>query len=73
MIPESLVSSPTAVTSTNIGPLERIKPALISSPTETSTGAASPVNGALSKAPKPSIILPSAGINSPLLTSIMSP
>ena len=71
--PESLVDSPTALTSTNTGPRARINPACNSSPTVTSIGTDSPVRGDLSSAPKPSITLPSAGINSPLRISITSP
>ena len=71
--PDNFVSSPVAVTLRFKGPLARTNPAFSSSPFDTDTGTDSPVNGAMSRLPSPSVIMPSAGINSPLLTSMMSP
>ena len=73
MSPERRVSSPTALTSMITGPRASTRPASIESPFLTSTGTDSPVNGALSSAPCPSTITPSAGINSPLRISSRSP
>ena len=67
------MSSPVAVTFRLSGPLANTKPAFSSSPFETDTGTDSPVNGAMSRLPSPSETIPSAGINSPLLTSMISP
>ena len=55
------------------GPRARTRPAWTKSPSSTSTGTDSPVNGALFKAPRPSTIRPSAGTSSPLRTSMRSP
>ena len=73
MRPDKRVSSPTAVTSITTGPRARTRPAWMSSPSLISTGTDSPVSGALSKAPNPSTMRPSAGINSPLRISTWSP
>ena len=55
------------------GPRAKTRPASTLSPTFTGIGIGSPVRGALSIAPVPSMITPSTGTVSPDLTSIISP
>ncbi len=69
----NLVESPIASHFTIIGPLTNTNPASTISPSEIPTGIGSPVNGARSISPFPSIIFPSTGTTSPDLISIISP
>ena len=70
---DSLVSSPPAVALTTKGPRTSTSPASTVSPSFTEIGIGSPVNGARSMAPVPSMIIPSTGITSPERTSTRSP
>jgi hypothetical protein len=73
MMPESLVSSPLAVTSTRSDPSPLTVPATTASPSPRSTGRDSPVTAASSSVLAPERITPSTGTLSPGRTRTRSP